>query len=99
MLELAILPLTALAARRGVRHAAVLWAGVVILAARGRYRLGPDRVPWTVPFWAPLWAVERGVCVWLALGSMLVGGASYHGRRLRIAAHSTRELQRHTASR
>ena len=72
MLELAILPLTALAARRGVRHAAVLWAGVVILAARGRYRLGPDRVPWTVPLGPPLWALERGVCVWLALGSRLV---------------------------
>jgi hypothetical protein len=99
VLELAILPLAAVAARRGARHVALLWASVVVVAVRGRHRLGPDRVPWSVPFWAPTWVLERGVCVWLALASRLVGGARYRGRRLRIAAHSTRALQRRTSSR
>jgi hypothetical protein len=97
--ELAILPLAALVARRGVRRVGLAWAAIVIAAGRGRYRLGADRVPWSVPLWAPAWVLERGVCVWLALLSRLAGGVRYHGRRLRVAAHSTRALQRHASSR
>ena len=92
--ELAILPLTALAARRDVRQVGLIWAVIVIAAVRGRYRLGADLVPWSVPFWAPAWVLERGVCVWVALCSRLVGGVRYHGRRIRVAAHSTRALGR-----
>jgi hypothetical protein len=56
-------------------------------------------VPADVPFWAPLWVLERGVCSWLALAQRLRGGVSYRGQRLPIAAHSTRALRRRLGSR
>ncbi len=45
------------------------------------------------PLWAPLWLAERAVCSWLAVGSRLRGGVRYGDRRLRLAAHSARELR------
>lgn len=50
--------------------------------------------PPTVALWAPLWVLERGVCVWLAVGGRLVqGGTGYHGRTIQVAAHSPRALR------
>ncbi|NUO90381.1 MAG: glycosyltransferase family 2 protein [Dermatophilaceae bacterium] len=92
--ELSILPVTALAARRGPVPLAVLAALGVTVAARGRRRLGADVVPPDVPLWAPVWLLERGVCTWLALGSRLHGGVRYHGTRVRVAAHSHVWLRR-----
>jgi Glycosyltransferase like family 2 len=87
----------ALAARRPAALAGACVA-LVGLAEAGRRRAGTDRfVPADVPFWAPLWVLERGVCSWLALGSFARGGVRYHGRRLRTAAHSTRALRRRLA--
>jgi hypothetical protein len=86
-----------LAARR---PSALLGAGVALvgLAEAGRQRGDADRVvPADVPLWAPAWVLERGVCSWLALGSLLRGGVRYHGRRLRTAAHSPRALRRRLA--
>jgi hypothetical protein len=44
--------------------------------------------------WAPLWVAERAVCVWLAMAERARGGMPYRGRRLRVAAHSSRHLRR-----
>lgn len=90
--ELAILPLTVLAARRPWTLGVGALAAVG-LAAAGRARAGlADRVPADVPWWAPLWLAERGVCVWVALAFRLTGGMPYSGTRLVRAAHSPREL-------
>jgi hypothetical protein len=43
---------------------------------------------------APLWVVERAVCIWVALAFRLAGGVPYAGTRLGTAAHSEAELQR-----
>jgi hypothetical protein len=97
---LSLVPGCVLALRR--RPAAVPMAAAVIvaLAEGGRRRAGAaPMVPADVPFWAPLWVLERGVCSWLALAQRLRGGVSYRGQRLPIAAHSTRTLRRRLAAR
>jgi hypothetical protein len=93
VLELAILPTTLRLARSRPGTLAAVGATAILLAHRGRMRIGRDRVPASVPLWAPLWLLERGVCVWLAIGSRVRGGARYHGRRLRLAAHSPLALR------
>lgn len=97
--ELSILPLTALAARRGPLPLAALAALGVLVAERGRRRVGSDRVPPAVPLLAPVWLLERGVCTWAALGSRLRGGVRYHGTRVRVAAHSSAQLRALQAAR
>lgn len=92
--ELAIVPSVLLAARRGPHLVGALAGIAMLVAAHGRRRLGPEYVPPSVPLWAPVWALERGVCVWLALAHRARGGVPYHGRRLRVAAHSAEELRR-----
>ncbi|MBT2249241.1 glycosyltransferase family 2 protein [Arthrobacter sp. BHU FT2] len=96
--ELSLLPalLAALSlpsTRRTVLPALALSA--VALAEAGRRRYGGRAVfpPWT-PLFAPFWALERAVCVWLALGFRLGGGMPYAGARLVRAAHTERELRR-----
>jgi hypothetical protein len=96
-LFLAVLPGlgAALAARRpGIPLAAA--AGVAGLAEAGRRRAGGRRVfPASASLLAPVWLLERGVCAWLAVGARVTrGGVVYTGRRVRVAAHSRRELRR-----
>jgi hypothetical protein len=90
--ELAVLPLTVAAARRGWRPLAAAAAATVAVAEVGRRRIGPAHVPAFVSLAAPVWLFERGVCVWLALGTRAGGGIRYHGRRLSTAAHPVRRL-------
>lgn len=91
---LGVLPV---AGRLAVRRRALLAAGSlssVLLAEMGRRRAGGQAVyPPTSALFAPLWVLERGTCSWLALGVRLCGGARYNGRRLKVAAHTTRELR------
>ncbi|WP_159802961.1 glycosyltransferase [Arthrobacter zhaoguopingii] len=102
--ELAILPLAACAARRPHRLLAGMGA-LIALAEVGRRRQGGRPVfPPTSALWAPLWALERGLCIWLAVLSRLRGGAPYAGGRMRLAAHSKaclgrRHAQAHTRPR
>jgi hypothetical protein len=93
---LAVLPgvLAALAARRPgllLRGALV----TVALAELGRRRAGGARVfPAHTALAAPLWVLERGLCVWPAVGRRLRGGVPYAGTRLRRAATPVRVLRR-----
>lgn len=96
--ELALLPVFGglLAQPRRRRIPALVGAAcaAVALAETGRRRHGGMKVfpAWTALF-APLWAVERAVCIWLALGLRLRGGVPYAGVRLKTAAHSPAELR------
>jgi hypothetical protein len=68
---------------------AVGWAEV------GRRRAGGRQVyPASSSLLAPLWVLERGVCMWLAVCCWLRGGMPYAGRRIRRAASAPRELRR-----
>jgi hypothetical protein len=94
VLELSLVPLLVWSIRRPVRLAVVV-ALVSALAEFGRRRAGGTRVfPATSALWAPVWLLERAVCVWLAVGSRMFGGAKYGDVRLKTAAHSTAELRR-----
>ena len=67
--ELAILPalLTAARGRRGT--VAFAAATTVAVAEVGRRRIGGGFVPPVVSLAAPVWLLERGFCVWLALAA------------------------------
>ncbi|WP_219417385.1 glycosyltransferase family 2 protein [Pseudonocardia nigra] len=96
MAALALLPLVAaaVAQRRRGPLLAVL-AAVIAWAEIGRRRGGGTKVyPASSALLAPLWVLERGVCMWVALWWRLRGGVPYAGRRLRRAATSPRELRR-----
>ena len=87
-LGLAVLPATALLLRRPLMLFAAA-ATVVAVAEAGRRRGGGRRVfPAHTSLAAPLWALERGACAWLALGVRARGGPVHHGRRTPLAAHS-----------
>ncbi len=96
-LELALLP----AAIAGLRRPRLLLAGVgavVLLAEVGRRRHGGARVyPPTSALWAPAWAAERALCIWIALLRRVTGGMPYAGRRLRRAGTPAAELRRRFA--
>jgi hypothetical protein len=81
------------------------WAALVLAAATvmawaeiGRRRSNGRAVfPPFVAFLAPLWVLERGVCIWVALWWRARGGVPYAGARLEVAAHSTAWLRYVTA--
>lgn len=92
---IATVPAVVLAARRAPRLLPGAALGLVLLAETGRRRPGcRSAVPSTVPFWAPVWVLERGICSWIALWARARGGVRYNGTRVRTAAHSTRWIRR-----
>jgi hypothetical protein len=112
-LWLAVVPLLALAAfgkrirllpQRGVSKAgygALAAAGVAVAAAeRGRRRAGGRAFfPASSSLLAPVWILERGVCVWLAvLQRLRFGGVRYGDSVIPVAAHSERQLRRRLAA-
>jgi hypothetical protein len=96
ILQASLLPLGLLAVLTG--HWRTLVAGgmsSIALAEAGRLR-GSGRAvfPASASALAPLWVFERGLCIWLAIGARLfLGGVSYRGRRIKLAAHSVEELR------
>jgi hypothetical protein len=96
--ELALLPAAVAAARRHPAAPAAGAAVVALVAEAGRRRHG-GRAAFapTAALWAPLWAAERAVLAWAALGYRLRGGVPYRGRRLAVSAHSPRQLVRRAA--
>jgi hypothetical protein len=104
-LELSIAPaMTAALVRPGHRKGAALLAGTAAImgvAELGRRRGGGRQVfPPTAPLMAPLWVLERAICVWVAVYNRLVrGGCPYAGGVLRRAANPTRTLRAATSDR
>jgi hypothetical protein len=96
LVQLALLPLTALALLKQPRFVPLGALGAVLLAELGRWRHGGGRhFPFTASLMAPLWLGERMVCVWLALASrLLFGGVRYSGKVVRRAANPSKELAR-----
>jgi hypothetical protein len=97
--ELSLLPAIAAAAclPRRLRRSAFLGlaAAPVVIAGIGRRRNNGHAVfPFRAAWCAPLWVLERAVCIWIALAFRLGGGVPYAGQRIRTAAHSEAELQR-----
>lgn len=91
--ELAILPAVLLARRRPLLLGAGA-AALVVAAEMGRRMRGGSAVfPASSALWAPLWTMERGVAVWLAMLRRLRGGVRYAGRRLPRAATPMRSLR------
>lgn len=94
LIETSILPLGLLALVLRPRWLAYAGAATMLAAELGRRRAGGARaIPAGTACWAPLWLAERGVCIWAALAARARGGMPYHGRRLKVAAHSRRELR------
>lgn len=97
--ELSVLPALLVLLRRRPAAAALVPAVVVGIAEVGRRRNGGTRAfAATAAWWAPLWLLERAICVWVALWHRCRGGIPYRGSRLALAAHSTRTLHRRKAT-
>ena len=90
---LSVLPLLAV---RPAATAVLLVASAVVTAAVGRHRAGGASVfPASSVALAPLWVLERAVCVWVAVALRVTrGGVRYGGHRIRVAAHAGRTLAR-----
>jgi len=92
VLALSLEPLLVVGRRRALVEVTI---GSIALAEVGRRRAGGRAVfgP-TSSLWAPVWAAERAVTSWMALGSRLVGGARYGSARPSLAAHRRSALRR-----
>ncbi|WP_206064691.1 hypothetical protein [Kocuria sediminis] len=97
--ELSVLPLLLRAVRRPGRLA-VAGVAVCAVAELGRRRAGGRSVcPASTVLWAPVWVLERSVCVWAAVAVRSRGGVSYAGSRLHTAGYTRAELRRRLRSR
>jgi hypothetical protein len=80
--------------RRRPASIAVAALAVVAMAEAGRRRhRGRTYFDRSTTLMAPLWVLERAICVWLALGLRCRGGVRYAGRRVKRAANPTRTLR------
>ncbi len=92
LVEAAILPIVWSLRRRPTALALVV-LGIIGMAERGRRRAGGREIfPASSALWAPLWVCERAVSIWIAGGAQLRGGVPYGGQRMRVAAHSQRQI-------
>ncbi|WP_270888163.1 glycosyltransferase [Pedococcus sp. 5OH_020] len=99
LVALSVVPAVLLGRRRPVRLVGGA-AATAALAEVGRRRAGGTAAfPASTSLFAPLWALERGVCAWAAVVVRLRGGVVYHGRRVPLAASSRRRLRRELAER
>jgi hypothetical protein len=87
------LPAMLLAVRRSLLTLPFAAASLMLAAEAGRRRQGGAAYfPASASALAPAWAIERSVCVWLALIVRLRGGVSYSGGRIVRAANSPRAI-------
>lgn len=89
--------------RRWVDLVRAVWIGAVaaaVLAEAGRRRNGATAYfPLRCSLGAPLWVLERSVCVWPALFARLRGGIRYRDSRISRASLRARERHQAVASR
>ncbi|MDJ0357782.1 glycosyltransferase family 2 protein [Paenarthrobacter sp. PH39-S1] len=80
--------------RRPVAALTILAAVAVAAAETGRRKDGGQHFfgP-SAALWAPLWLLERSVCIWAAVALRCTGGVRYAGTRLRLAANSPATLR------
>ncbi len=100
VVSLAVLPLALiLTLYRRWRVLMVALATLIGLAEMGRRRdRGQSVFPFTTSLLAPVWVMERAICIWLALGMRLfVGGVPSHGTVVRHAATSEAVLRKRYA--
>lgn len=90
--ELALLPVLAWAAAAPLRLAALALVAIGVAEAGRRRESGREVFSATASLWAPVWTLERAVCVWLAAAARLRGGVGYSGGRIYAAASSRRTL-------
>ncbi|HEV2767757.1 MAG TPA: hypothetical protein VGV63_08655, partial [Acidimicrobiales bacterium] len=98
--ELAVVPLVVSETAQGRARPLALGATAVVAAAEvGRRRDGGAAVfPASCSWLAPVWLLERGVCIWAALAlRVLRGGVPYAGTVLRTSAHREATLRRRLA--
>jgi hypothetical protein len=97
--ELSLAPIFVWSARQP-RLLMVDALAICLCAAFGRRRAhGRDVFSVVSIFWAPVWVAERAVCIWIALGARILGGAKYGGHRLKTSATPLRVLRREIAMR
>lgn len=98
--ELAVLPVLLLGGGPGIRRRLLVWTAVAAAACgaaeKGR-RCHEGRLIFSrfAALWAPLWLLERSVCVWVAVALRLSGGVPYAGARLKRAGNRPAVLLRH----
>lgn len=95
-LWLAIVPATGYAVRKRAFGAVGLGAvAAAAVAEAGRRRAGGTRYfPPAASLCAPGWLLERGICMWLALGSRaLTGGVRYRDGTIERAVTPVKELE------
>jgi hypothetical protein len=99
LIEASALPLVAWVSRRRPSLLVPIALAMMGVAEVGRRRAGGrSRFPATAAVIAPLWALERSLCVWVAVGARVFrGGIRYRGGRLRRAASSPRSLRRRSS--
>ncbi|MCZ2402984.1 glycosyltransferase family 2 protein [Paenarthrobacter sp. Z7-10] len=96
--ELSLLPAFLTAGYQAVRRHRPWWALILLTAActvaeAGRRKnAGRQVFSPSAALWAPVWLVERSVCIWAAVVLRGTGGVSYSGSRLSLAAHSSKQL-------
>jgi hypothetical protein len=101
IVSLALLPCALmLMVRRQWLSLLVAITTIIGVAELGRRRGGGQRVfPFAASLLAPVWLVERAICIWLAAGMRLFfGGVPYHGTILTRAANSERVLRKRFAA-
>jgi hypothetical protein len=99
--QLLVLPVVLALAMTGHWLAIVIGiAAIIAVAEVGRRRALATRVfPASTPLFAPLWAAERAICSWLALGARIfLGGVPYRGTILHSAATPMRVLRQRFAA-
>ncbi|WP_349897618.1 glycosyltransferase [Parafrigoribacterium soli] len=96
--ELALLPLVAWCTAAPARLAALGLVAIGVAEAGRRRGSGREVFPATASLWAPVWILERAVCVWLAVAARLRGGVRYSGARIPAAGSSRRTLAARLAS-
>lgn len=80
------LALGAAIARRPLPLVAAAAAACGVAEVGRRRAGGASEFPALSALWAPVWVVERAVCVWIAVGQRVRGGIRYRGTRIAMAA-------------